>query len=169
LHFEDGVVTFTMKRMFANGLRVLKFTPAAFIRRIAMLVPAPRQHEITYLGLLAANANHRNDIVRVPTHRRKPKPKLDAPCTDAELALAPDAPIAPPPSSSRLCWADLLRKTFACDLNCPECGSRTRVIAVITQPDVIDKILTHRGPMRDGDPKSARAPPLQLPLFDAVV
>jgi len=165
LRFEDGVVTFTMKRMFSNGLRVLKFTPGAFICRIAMLVPAPRQHEITYLGLLAANAKHRNDIVRVPTHRRKPKPKPQSQAPDTEPAALPKAP----PPSSRINWADLLRKTFSCDVSkCDQCGGHARVIAVITEPDVIDKILTHRGAIRDGDPKSARAPPRQLPLFDAL-
>jgi hypothetical protein len=55
LHFDNGLVTFTMKRVFSDGSQVLRFTPQAFIRRIAMLVPAPRQHEITYFGLLAAN------------------------------------------------------------------------------------------------------------------
>jgi hypothetical protein len=45
LHFENGLVTFTMKRVFSDGSQVLRFTRQAFIRRIAMLVPAPRQHE----------------------------------------------------------------------------------------------------------------------------
>ena len=45
LHFENGLVTFTMKRVFSDGSQVLRFTRQAFIRRIAMLVPAPHQHE----------------------------------------------------------------------------------------------------------------------------
>ena len=167
LHLQDGVVTFTMKRVFADGTHVLKFTPAAFIRRIAMLVPAPRQHEITYVGLLAANAKHRNDIVRVPTHRRKPTPKPESTAPDTEPASTPNAVVLPP--SSRINWADLLRKTFACDVSkCDQCGGHARVIAVITEPDVIEKILTHRRAIRDGDPKSARAPPVALPSFDAM-
>lgn len=48
LAFDGTTVTFTMKRTFSNGLRVLRFTPDVFIRRIAQLVPRPRQHEITY-------------------------------------------------------------------------------------------------------------------------
>jgi hypothetical protein len=43
LHFENGLVTFTMKRVFSDGSHELRFTPQAFIRRIAMLVPAPGQ------------------------------------------------------------------------------------------------------------------------------
>ena len=41
-----------MKRVLSDGSQELRFTPLAFVRRIAMLVPAPRQHEITYFGLL---------------------------------------------------------------------------------------------------------------------
>jgi hypothetical protein len=45
LRFDGQRVTFEMKRVFSDGTRVLHFTPQSFIRRIAMLVPAPRQHE----------------------------------------------------------------------------------------------------------------------------
>ena len=43
-------------------------------------------------------------------------------------------------------WADLLRRTFAVDvLDCPQCGGRLRLLATITQRDVIERILTHLG------------------------
>jgi len=43
-------------------------------------------------------------------------------------------------------WADLLRRTFAFDvLDCPQCGGRLRLLATITQRDVIERILTHLG------------------------
>jgi len=160
LHFENNVVTFEMKRTFSDGTRVLRFSPQPFIRRIAMLVPAPRQHEVTYFGLLAANAKHRNDIVRVPTHRKKARVKGSdpAPNTDA------------PPESSRMSWADLLKKTFAFDvLHCEKCGGRARVIAAITERSAIDKILTHLGlsANRQSVPAAPRAPPRQLSLLDA--
>jgi len=91
LHFDNGLVTFTMKRVFSDGSQVLRFTPQAFIRRIAMLVPAPRQHEITYFGLLAANAKHRSDIVRVPTHRKTPKVKGSDPVPRTNPKPSPNA------------------------------------------------------------------------------
>ncbi len=37
-----------------------------------------------------------------------------------------------------------LRRVFAIDLSlCPDCGGRLRVIADVTRPDVINKILEH--------------------------
>jgi hypothetical protein len=161
LHFENGLVTFTMKRVFSDGSQVLRFTPQAFIRRIAMLVPAPRQHEITYFGLLAANAKHRNDIVRVATHRRVPTVRGDENV----------ASVASPKASTPRCtmtWAELLKRTFAFDiLHCERCGGRARVIAAITERAVIDKILTHLR-VASRSPGLARAPPV-LPQRQAML
>ncbi len=54
-------------------------------------------------------------------------------------------------------WARLIAKIYnAGPLLCPRCGSRMRVIAVITDPEVIRKILRHIG---QWDPP-ARAPPV---------
>ena len=39
LHFENGLVTFTMKRVFSDGSQVLRFTPQAFIRRMPCSCP----------------------------------------------------------------------------------------------------------------------------------
>jgi hypothetical protein len=41
-------------------------------------------------------------------------------------------------------WMERLRRVFAIDLSiCPDCGGRLRVIADVTHPDVIKKILEH--------------------------
>jgi hypothetical protein len=157
LSFDAGVVRFEMKRAFANGARVLTFTPQQFIRRIALLVPPPRHHEVTYFGVLAANAKYRTAIVPVPTFRRRPKATMLA--TTSEPCLPP----SPDPPGSRLSWADLIEKTFLVDvLLCPVCAGRARIIAVITEPATIHKILTHLFAIQhQGDPAIPRAPPSQ--------
>jgi len=152
LRFDGAVVTFEMKRTFSDGTRVLTFTPQSFIRRIALLVPAPRQHEITYFGLLAANAKQRADIVRVPTHRRKPR------VAGSEPVAAAHHPVSDDSQSPTMHWADLLKRTFAFDvLHCQQCGGRARVVAAITERKVIDQILAHLGAATAAHP--ARAPP----------
>jgi hypothetical protein len=41
-------------------------------------------------------------------------------------------------------WMERLRRVFAIDLSiCPDCGGRLRVIADVTRPDIIQKILEH--------------------------
>ena len=163
LRYDGQRVTFEMKRVFSDGTSVLHFTPQSFIRRIAMLIPAPRQHEITYTGLLAANAKHRGEIVRVPTHRRVARVDGNTP---AGATHREEAPRAPQPTMP---WAELLKRTFAFDvLRCERCGGRARVIAAITKPSVIDKILVHRAERKADRPASARAPPQSLSLASSL-
>jgi hypothetical protein len=51
-----------------------------------------------------------------------------------------------PEDGRRYSWADLLRRTFEIDvLRCPHCGGRRKVIAMITQAEVIRRILAAMG------------------------
>ncbi len=62
----------------------------------------------------------------------------------AHEPLAVEAAPAPPslPEAGR--WPELLRRIFEVDpLRCPRCGHEMRIVAFITQPRVIDRILTH--------------------------
>jgi hypothetical protein len=68
--------------------------------------------------------------------------------SDNEPVEAVPAPLPRPleaPRSNRprrLAWADLLRRVFAADvLECPRCGSRTRLLAAIHPPDTTRAIL----------------------------
>jgi hypothetical protein len=55
----------------------------------------------------------------------------------------------------RRSWARLLRRILEVDpLLCPRCGAEMRIVAVITEPEVVDRILAHL----DREAK-ARAPP----------
>ena len=62
-------------------------------------------------------------------------------------------------SRTRYRWAELLRRTFEVDpLACPRCQGRMRIVAVITDPVVITRILAHRARVRDS-PHRPRPPP----------
>ncbi|MFQ6046581.1 MAG: transposase [Gemmatimonadales bacterium] len=56
-------------------------------------------------------------------------------------------------------WAELLRRIFEVNpLRCPRCSHAMRVVALITEPSVIDRLLTHL--RRQAPPaRPARAPP----------
>ena len=70
---------------------------------------------------------------------------------------SPDQPIAP------LTWATRLKRVFNIDITlCPHCGERLRVIADITQPEVIHTILEHLK-QRPSAADTARAPPAKAP------
>ncbi len=66
-----------------------------------------------------------------------------------------------PPSlpEARRRWAELLRRIFEVDpLRCPRCGHEMRIVAFITQPRVIDRILTHLRRTAT-EPRRSLAPP----------
>jgi hypothetical protein len=73
-----------------------------------------------------------------------------------------------PIRSRRLDWATLLRRVYRLDvLKCPRCEGRLEVIAAISDPDVVRRILDHLGlPVTPPQCKPARGPPEDLPLFD---
>jgi hypothetical protein len=49
-------------------------------------------------------------------------------------------------TSSRVELAVLLRRTFGFDaLRCPKCAARMRVLATLSDPSVVKKILSHLG------------------------
>ncbi len=70
-----------------------------------------------------------------PAHKKRKKPATPA---SAESAVDRDLPTAP------LSWAERLKRVFDIDISvCPLCGGTLRVIADVTDPDVIQTILAH--------------------------
>lgn len=60
------------------------------------------------------------------------------------------------------CWAALMRRTFGVDvLACPRCGGRLRLVALIEQAAVINRVLRHLGL-----PTTMPAPPRAAGLPD---
>jgi len=73
------------------------------------------------------------------------------PAVPAEAPLVPSTDAPPPatPGSAearrRQSWAKMLRKVFEVDpLVCRRCGEEMVIVAWITRPDVVDRILRHR-------------------------
>ena len=84
-----------------------------------------------------------------------------------QLSSAPASPchhavrrlVCEPPARHAPSGAALLQQIFEVDpLACPTCHEPTRIIACITQPSVIDQILTHRRRATTAAPGGARSP-----------
>lgn len=82
-----------------------------------------------------------------------------------------DSPSPEPPSSDpipssaekkrlRRKWAQLIRRIYEADPLLCECGQKMRVLSVLTDQPVIDKILAHLDRKREG---RERAPPEEPP------
>ena len=138
----DGLVVYELKHPFRDGTTHVLFEPLDFIARLAALVPRPRTHLVRYHGLFAPNAKHRDYIVaRAPPTAQPGDDILEAKPTTA------------------MSWMQRLRRVFAIDIStCARCGGKVRVIAAITQPALITRILEHRAAV-DAPGAGARAPP----------
>ena len=100
------------------------------MQRLAALVPRPRLHLIRFHGVLAPNAKLRSQVVPVPSARTTAG---EGDCTHAH-----SKPV-------RMTWAQLLKRVFDIDIERCACGGKLKLIAVIEEPAVIEKILKHIG------------------------
>ena len=144
---RQGNVLLRLRRPWRDGTTCLVFEPLTFIERLAALIPRPRTHHVTYHGVLAPASSWRDAIVPSPPSERR---------SSATCGAAQD---------HRYSWAELLKRVFAVDvLRCGNCAGRRQVIALITDPDPIHRILTHLG-------LAAQPPPIApaRPLPELVV
>ena len=129
----DGRVVLELRHSWADGTTHLVFEPSAFLKRLAVLVPRPRVNLVLYHGVLAPRAAWRAEVVR----RQTPVVPADTSATETPV----HAP-APSDHGSGSRWADLMRRAFNFDvLACPRCGGRLRLIALIDESAVTQRIL----------------------------
>ena len=138
---EDGQVQYQLKRPFSNGTTHIVFSPVDFLSKLAALIPRPRHHLVRYHGVLAPNAKLRKLVVPRPLLKGQKRKRA------ASLQHAPD-PMKPASVeadlTAPLTWAQRLKRVFGIDITlCPKCGGTLRVIADVTDPVTIQKILDH--------------------------
>jgi len=107
-----------------------------FLARVLTQIPEPRRHNVHYFGAYSSKARARQNRVGL---------KLNPPQGDDS-----GQPDVEPKSSSkyraalRKRWANLIRRVYKTDpLICPACGGRLRIIAFISEPKTIGKIIDH--------------------------
>jgi hypothetical protein len=125
---RDGNVMLKLKTPWRNGATHIILTPMEFMQRLAALVPRPRLHLIRFHGVLAPNAKLRSKVVPVPPQQ----------VTAGDCEHAHSKPV-------RMTWARLLKRVFDIDIEQCQCGGKLKLIAVIEEPAVIEKILKHIG------------------------
>ena len=136
---SDGRVAYHLRRPWPHplGTSWLLLEPLAFLKRLAALIPAPYAHTIRYHGIFANRSRWRAHLPTPPcptsAQEVSSPPKDDPSTTPSE-----------PRRRSRLSWAQLLRRVFFVDaLACPKCALPMVVLALISDPSVVTKILRH--------------------------
>lgn len=154
---EDGQVEVATPPHPESGERRVVLDPLEFIHAVGRQVPNPRQHLVRYYGSYANRS------------RRQWQERWSGSgwgrVSDEDCGEAGDAGVQGPRAGSRPgsrsgSWARLLRRILEVDpLLCPRCDVEMVVVSVITDPQVVDRILNHRGRGRGQDPFAERAPP----------
>ena len=157
----SGKVAYQLRRPWYTGQTHVVLPPVAFLRRLSLLIPPPRQHQVRFHGVFAPNARERRAVVALVPGAGD----IDAalPGDDGHASSSAADPETAPrlPARARLSWAALFARVFAKDvLTCPACAGRMRVIALVTDTSVAAAILTHLGlPTEVPKVAAARAPP----------
>ena len=139
----EGQVHVTIPVDPRTGQTELTLDPLEWIHKVVQQIPAPRQHMVRYYG---AYANRRR--------RRLQEAAKGAASMDAA------GPAEGQRAAPRASWARLLHKIFELDpLLCPKCQVEMKIVSVITEPAVIDRILAHIEETGGRDPFEERGPP----------
>ncbi len=186
----NGKVRYELARPWPTptGVTELIMEPLQFLKRLAVLLPAPYQNLTRYHGVFAnrsrfrpllplppeaTSASSRDNDTDANTHRcgaylkadeTQPGLQIDLPLGKSgasldtgDLGAAPNQSSAEDPGASdvalsdptavrprRMPWARLLMRSLGVDaLECPRCQSQMVLLALITAPRVVEKILAH--------------------------
>ena len=144
----DGRLALRFKQAWRDGTTRIVFTPHELIEKLIPLIPRPRCHLVRYHGILGPAAKDRAKVV--PTPPAPPAPDAagadKAGADKAGTGESREIDITKIQRGSRLPWALLLKRVFMTDaLTCPKCQGRMKILAAITKPDAIRKILDHLG------------------------
>jgi hypothetical protein len=156
---EDGGALLELRHRWSDGTTHVVFEPLELLERLAVLTPRPRVNLVLSYGVLGARARWRAQVVG----QHRPVTGGDASVIDERPT--PDLHGAPPRGAEAArTWANLMRRSVGFDvLACPRCGGRLRLIALLEQAAVIQRILRHLGlPTEVPPPAPARAPPEPL-------
>ena len=143
---------------------VVELTPFEFLNRLTDLVPPPRKHRHRYHGVFAPNHKLRRAVTALAIGNvgKRGEAGAGGHAGKAHATGCCDTQAKPRShDTSRIAWAKLMaRAGEEFPLECPNCGGDVRLIAFITEPGPIRKILTQLGEPLEPLPVSpARGPP----------
>ena len=164
----SGKVSYRLRKPYFTGQTEVVLEPVAFLRRLAALVPPPRQNHIRFYGLLSSQAKRREAFLKLVKKDVVGEGEPTGELARVTISVTPEAEEPKAPGSTyRLSWARLLARVFKhAVLTCKECGGKRRIVSAITELEVAHRILAHLNlPTETPVLEPARAPP-QLELSD---
>jgi len=158
----DGKVEYGFRKPRWDGGRRVVLEPLELLEKLAALVPPPRAHLTRYSGILAPSHEWRKAVVPAAPEgesgectRRPPFEPWDEEEDERPRRRRN------PAREKAMDWASRILRSLKLDvLSCPRCGGRMKVIATISEPFTVRKILRSMGLSTEIPP---RAPPRASP------
>ena len=142
---ESGTVTYASDKADGPTAGRHSFEAVEFIARLVAHIPDKGQVMQRYYGYYASRT--RGERRKADEPAAVPGVDGGVPTGEAELPEGAVTIVKPADFSrgeAKRRWAELIRLVYEVDpLVCPKCGGQMRVIALIQEPAVIDKILRH--------------------------
>ena len=143
---SDGKLLLKLKKRWSDGTTALLFEPVELLARLAAMLPKPGSNAISYHGVIGARAAWRREVV----------PSSPLTVSLGKLDKAQNSVVARPWAYA---WADLLWRLYSVNpWNCPQCGRRMLLKAVVPPPATIRVV----DGINKAAKESARAPPGEL-------
>src|SRR5262245_60470645 len=122
----NGDLLYTFTHPWSDGTTGIRLSPLELLEKLAALVPLPHVPLVRYGGCLAPHSQLRGSVIRTPRQQG----------VDGEEQKM---------GTPYWTWARLLGRVFHLEMaTCPFCQrGALRIIAVITQDEVINQILRH--------------------------
>ena len=146
-----GLVRIALKRAYRDGTLAVEMDPLSLLCRLASSVPPPRFHTVKYAGVLAPASRWRPRIT--------PQPKPSRPAVEPNASDRSELPAER--AGAYRPWAQLLTRTFEIDvLDCPRCHGRMKLLAMVTDPQSVTRLLHKLGePVEVAGRSPSRGPP----------
>lgn len=162
---DSGKVRYELKTPYSNGTTHVFFNPLDFIAKLAALVPPPRLNLTRFYGVFAPNAKVRAEITASQRGKNTQRAGTSSPRI-AEHLKNSDKPY----HARSMSWAQRLKRVFNIDITVCEACEKTnvKIIACITAPAVIGKILAHFDKLSNKpvDNCLSMLPPLRAPPIE---
>ena len=124
---RDGKLLLKLKKRWSDGTSALIFEPIELLARLAALVPRPGSNAISYHGVLGTRAKWRREVIPSPLQTVS-LGKLDKAQNSNGVVPRPWTYV----------WADLLWRLYSVNpWNCPQCGRRMLLKALVLPPAAI--------------------------------
>jgi len=126
VHATNGDLVSIFTHPWSDGMTGIRLSPLELLEKLAALVPLPHIPLVRYRGCLAPHSHLRHTIIPTPRQQGLAEEETET-------------------ASPRWSWARLLKRVFGLEMaTCPLCQrGALRIIAVITQAEVIRKMLRH--------------------------